>query len=192
MDDSSIDNLHRTIIDHDGVIDMYIDTTQRPSWINNNTTTTKNQSTRHHYILRIHTFLRTSNTTIFYPFDAGRYLLQDDQSRMTILSMSPLWGILPQHQQQEQLVMIRQGKSRNDIDGHVDVMVNNDDDNHDNYNIVEIEFTSQALPLRLRFISEDVDTFHKDAYMHENYFASLMSKDFFNPMEPYILVEQST
>jgi len=38
-------------------------------------------------------------------------------------------------------------------------------------------------PMRLRFLVEDVDTFHQGASHEENYFGSLAAEDFFHPVQ---------
>jgi hypothetical protein len=45
--------------------------------------------------------------------------------------------------------------------------------------------------LRLRLILEDVDTFHKGADDATNYFGDFMAKDFFSPIE-YFLVDRTS
>lgn len=42
--------------------------------------------------------------------------------------------------------------------------------------------------LRIRVIVEDVDTFHKGAKKHANYFGDLMKQDFFSPLEAYKVI----
>ena len=46
-----------------------------------------------------------------------------------------------------------------------------------------VEFVVDKLPLRIRIISENVDTFHDGAESVENYFGKLMIEDFYNPLE---------
>jgi len=45
-----------------------------------------------------------------------------------------------------------------------------------------------SLPLQLRVIVEDVDTFHKGADQEENYFGKLMADSFFRPLETFDVV----
>ena len=45
------------------------------------------------------------------------------------------------------------------------------------------------LPVSLRFISEDIDTIHRDAYKYENFYGNLMKEDFFKPIETYVITE---
>lgn len=40
-------------------------------------------------------------------------------------------------------------------------------------------------PIRIRMIYEDVDQFHAKAWKYSNYFGSLMTRDFFSPLETY-------
>ena len=42
-----------------------------------------------------------------------------------------------------------------------------------------------VFPLRLRIISEDVDTFHQGADQVDNYFGSVMTEDFYHPVEVF-------
>ncbi len=42
--------------------------------------------------------------------------------------------------------------------------------------------------LRIRVIVEDVDIFHKGAKNNANYFGDLMTQDFFNPLESYVVI----
>ena len=44
-----------------------------------------------------------------------------------------------------------------------------------------------ALPMRIRIVTEDVDTFHTDAADAENYFGSVMMDDFYNPVEAFLV-----
>jgi hypothetical protein len=52
--------------------------------------------------------------------------------------------------------------------------------------IVEIPVEITSMPLRIRILVEDIDTLHKGADEEENYFASLMIEDFFNPVEAFV------
>lgn len=50
--------------------------------------------------------------------------------------------------------------------------------------IIEISIDERShLPLKLRVVVEDVDTFRKGADQDENFFGGLMKRDFFNPVE---------
>ena len=42
--------------------------------------------------------------------------------------------------------------------------------------------------LRLRVMVEDVDTFHKGAEKETNYFGDFMSRDFFAPIQTFLIV----
>lgn len=52
--------------------------------------------------------------------------------------------------------------------------------------VVEVWIT--AVPLRVRVIVEDVDTFHQGADTEENFFGKLMADDFFNPLEVFVQI----
>jgi hypothetical protein len=48
-----------------------------------------------------------------------------------------------------------------------------------------IRVVIDQLPLHIRIVVEDVDTFHKDAHKVSNYFGTLMASDFYNPIEAF-------
>jgi hypothetical protein len=52
--------------------------------------------------------------------------------------------------------------------------------------IIDLAIQSQHLPLRLRIIMEDIDTFHNGAEKFENHFGQVMVEDFFNPIEAFV------
>ena len=54
------------------------------------------------------------------------------------------------------------------------------------HGVLAMPIAPQDLPLRLRVIVEDVDTFHFEAYQEENYFGTLMADDFFSPIEAFV------
>ena len=56
---------------------------------------------------------------------------------------------------------------------------------HDN-GIVSLSIDAQKLPLRIRFIVEDIDLVHLGAEKEENYFGDRMMQDFYNPVEGFV------
>ena len=60
------------------------------------------------------------------------------------------------------------------------------DDNGGGGGVVEVPLLdATSLPLRLRILVEDVDTFHQGADEEENFFGQLMIDDFYNPVEAF-------
>jgi hypothetical protein len=91
----------------------------------------------------------------------GHVRLQDERTRMTLLTM-PAAGVEPTI-------------SRTDPTNTASVNA-----------IIDLAIQSQHLPLRLRIIMEDIDTFHKGAEKLENHFGQVMVEDFFNPIEAFV------
>jgi hypothetical protein len=87
----------------------------------------------------------------------GHVRLQDEQIRMTLLMLPTAAGVEP---------TISRAANGN---GRIDLAIQ-----------------SQHLPLRLRIIMEDIDTFHKGAEKLENHFGQVMVEDFFNPIEAFV------
>jgi len=54
-----------------------------------------------------------------------------------------------------------------------------------NGNKLHVIISKDMLPIRIRLLSEDVDTFHEGAKDEENYFGKLMIKDFYYPVEAF-------
>jgi len=52
--------------------------------------------------------------------------------------------------------------------------------------VLQLNIEPVHLPVRLRVIIEDVDTFHKGAEREENYFGQVMAEDFFNQIEAFV------
>jgi hypothetical protein len=52
--------------------------------------------------------------------------------------------------------------------------------------IIDLAIQSQHLPIRVRIIIEDIDTFHEGAEKLENHFGQVMVEDFFNPIEAFV------
>ena len=52
--------------------------------------------------------------------------------------------------------------------------------------VIEIPVEASSLPLRIRILVEDIDTFHKGAEQEENFFGKLMIEDFYNPIETFV------
>lgn len=96
----------------------------------------------------------------------GHVRLQDQQTRMTLL-MLPTTGV--------ELTMSR---------------ANPTPDNSIGNGIIDLAIQSQHLPLRLRIIIEDIDTFHRGAEKLENHFGQVMVEDFFNPIEAFVDIAQ--
>ena len=91
---------------------------------------------------------------------AGQYRLQNKQSRLTVLT------------QPRTLV------SKNDGDDRA---------SKGESGTIDLLFRTTDLPVRLRIIVEDIDTFHVDADKRENYFAESMIEDFYNPVEGFVV-----
>jgi hypothetical protein len=87
----------------------------------------------------------------------GHVRLQDEQIRMTLLMLPTAAGVEP--------TITRAANGNGSID---------------------LAIQSQHLPLRLRIIMEDIDTFHKGAEKLENHFGQVMVEDFFNPIEAFV------
>jgi len=52
-------------------------------------------------------------------------------------------------------------------------------------NMLLVEIAKELLPLRIRLISEDIDTFHRDGDIEESFFGKLMKTDFQYPVEAF-------
>lgn len=55
------------------------------------------------------------------------------------------------------------------------------------HNMIDITMEPSFDVSRVRIIVEDVDTFHKDADKIASYFGMFMAKDFWSPMEAFIV-----
>ena len=111
-------------------------------------------------VLRLESKLEAA-TTEYREVNPGHIRLQDRVSRVTILTWAPQQSIAT-------------------------VCANPDsigENGNDGYNALTLRVDS--VPLRMRIISEDVDTFHHGADQEENYFGDIMIQDFFNPVEVY-------
>jgi hypothetical protein len=111
--------------------------------------------------LRIETPLDKSSSTMKHIQD-GQVRLEDRQSRFTLLT----W---PKALASETTMRVNEGEGGGGV--ALDVPVLYTDKN--------------ILPLRLRIIVEDIDTFHQAADKVENYFGGCMVEDFFHPVEAF-------
>lgn len=53
---------------------------------------------------------------------------------------------------------------------------------------IDIVVDMSSLPVRMRIIVEDIDTFHEGADQAENFFGNFMTDDFFNPLELFVAI----
>lgn len=97
----------------------------------------------------LHLATKLGESSSFTALRKGQGRLQDDLSRLTVLTLPTSVAISAQR------------------------------------NTLQLAVDKDSLPLRVRLISEDVDTFHKGAADEENYFGSLMIKDFYYPVEAF-------
>jgi len=91
---------------------------------------------------------------------AGHYRLQNKRSRMTVLTEPRT--LVPKNDGDD--------KALKRETGTIDLLIRTTD-----------------LPVRLRILIEDIDTFHVDADKRENYFAESMIEDFYNPVEGFVV-----
>ena len=87
------------------------------------------------------------------------------------------------HELESNVFIVQNGESRITILTSWDADVVNTD-----AGTVDILLEPSFAVLRLRVLVEDLDTFHKGADKLTNYFGSLMTKDFFAPMEAFLVV----
>ena len=147
------DRVRRTVYHQDGVTDMVVmyDPAEAAS----------SRSAQISLTLKLETPIRTTDLRVI---GDHQLLLQDDQSRLTIVSSSNL-SKQPKKLEQAGTIEIPIGLS-------------------DSY-LSSMGQQEPVLLMRIRIILEDLDSFHQGGTKRVNYFGKLMTQDFLNPLEAY-------
>ena len=148
--------IRRTVYYQDGVTDFVVTYDPREADV-------KSHSTLPLWTLKLETPIRTNN---FRVVDGHQSLLQDNQSRITVLTNSDLSNHPPRLEQA----------------GTIEIPITLPD-----------TYSSSAqrqepmLLIQIRIIVEDLDTFHQGGTQRVNYFGKLMTQDFLHPLEAYVI-----
>ena len=155
-------NLIRRIYNQDGISDLFIDVAPPTTTLMNNNEQTIYKSSVQRYFLKIETPVVASH------FSGNHTHLE---ARRNIRG-SVHW--------------LQDRQSRMTILAIPEIPVSMID-----HGVVQFEVPFDALSdtVRIRVVTEDIDHFHTNAKKEESYFGNLMKRDFFTPIEAYVVAD---
>mmetsp|Transcript_53272 Transcript_53272/g.129423 ORF Transcript_53272/g.129423 Transcript_53272/m.129423 type:complete len:804 (-) Transcript_53272:241-2652(-) len=155
-------NLTRRIYNQDGISDLFVDFAPSTTTSMDNSERTNNKNSVQRYFLKIETPIVASH------FSGNQTHLEARRN----IKGSVHW--------------LQDRQSRMTILTVPEIPISMIDQG-----VVQFEVPVEALSdtVRIRVVTEDIDHFHTNAKKEESYFGNLMKRDFFTPIDAYVIVD---